>query len=63
MAKAALVVYKWGDMPYHNIRRKKRNLSEHQKRIRFLTGLSIFMVFAFMVTIFWIANRSSFGHH
>jgi len=35
----------------------KRTPSDHQKRIRFLTGLIIVIVMVATVLIFWIANQ------
>ena len=42
--------------------RRKRNPSLHQKRIRFLTGLSILIVVCLTALVFWLANRG-FGAH
>jgi|GEM_PF-2504676 len=35
----------------------KREPSEHQKQIRFLTGLIICIIMVGTVLLFWIANR------
>jgi hypothetical protein len=43
--------------------REKRNLSPHQKQIRFFIGLSLFIIIALTILLFWLANRSSFGIH
>jgi hypothetical protein len=50
-------------MTTHAIRRRKPNLSAHQKQIRFLTGLSVFISLLFVIALFWLVNRSNFGHH
>jgi len=43
--------------------KRKRNPSDHQKRIRFLTGLSIFLIIVATIILFLIANWSSFAAH
>jgi len=51
------------DMQQHNAMSRrsakmpKRTPSDHQKRIRFLTGLIIVIVMVATVLIFWIANQ------
>ncbi len=42
-------------------RRKKPELSLHQKRIRFLTGLSIIVGFLITAAFFWLVNAASFA--
>jgi hypothetical protein len=41
----------------------KRAPSEHQKRIRFLTGLFLFIVIAVTIGLFLLINRSSLAAH
>jgi hypothetical protein len=51
-------------MPSRNdVRRKKPQLSAHQKQIRFLTGLSVVISFLFAAGIFWLVNRSYLNNH
>jgi hypothetical protein len=47
-------------MPYYPIRRRKRSLSEHQKQIRFWTGLSMTMSVLLFAVFFWYLNRQDF---
>jgi len=42
---------------------RTRKPSVHQKRIRFLTGLSIFLIIAVTITLFLIENRASLATH
>ncbi|HTX22751.1 MAG TPA: hypothetical protein VMD27_12960 [Candidatus Aquilonibacter sp.] len=41
--------------------RHKRNLSAHQKQIRFLTGLLLVIVIVATILIFWLVNWASFS--
>jgi hypothetical protein len=41
----------------------RRALSEHQKRIRFLTGLFIFIIVALTVLLLLVVNRASLLAH
>ena len=40
----------------------KRSPSEHQKRIRFLTGFIIFLIMVATALMFWFANRGIAVH-
>jgi hypothetical protein len=40
----------------------KRAPSPHQKRIRFLTGLTVFIVMVLTGLLFWFANRGFASH-
>jgi hypothetical protein len=42
--------------------REKRNLSPHQKQIRFFIGLSLFIIIALTTLLFWFANRGFSAH-
>jgi len=42
--------------------RRKRNPSPHQKQIRFLTGLTLFIIILLTILIFWFANRGVAAH-
>jgi hypothetical protein len=44
-------------------RRKKPELSFHQKQIRFLTGLSMAVCAALLAAMLWLVNRSGSGAH
>jgi hypothetical protein len=50
-------------MAYHNAYRRKPCLSEHQKQIRFFTGLSVGICTLFAVVFFWLVSRLSFIPH
>jgi hypothetical protein len=50
-------------MPNHTTHRKKPMLTEHQKRIRLLTGLSMAVCWAFAFAFFWYFSRPSFLSH
>jgi hypothetical protein len=50
-------------MANNSTRRRKPDLSAHQKQMRFFTRLSVFMGFVFIAAIFWLVNRSSLGRH
>jgi hypothetical protein len=39
----------------------KRNLSAHQKQIRFFIGLSIVIIIVVTTLIFWLLCRPKFG--
>ena len=39
----------------------KRNLSAHQKQIRFFIGLSIVIIIVVTTWVFWLLNRPKFG--
>lgn len=41
---------------------RKKPLTLHQKQIRFLTGLSVSIGFAFIFTVFWYLNRPGIHH-
>ena len=47
-------------MAYHCVHRRKRTLSDHEKKIRLLTGLSMLISFLFAAAIFLLVNRQSF---
>jgi len=47
----------------NNVRRRKPVLSDHQKQIRFLTGLSVVISFLFAAGIFWLVNGSYLNNH
>jgi hypothetical protein len=49
-------------MPSHNIRRKK-NLSPHQKQMRFFAAMGTFIGLLFALGILWLVNRASFFSH
>ena len=57
------MAYKSKVMPKQKVRRKKPELSAHQKEIRFLTGLSVLVSFLFTMAFFLFMNRASFSHH
>jgi hypothetical protein len=42
--------------------RGKRNLSPHQKQIRFFTGLSLFIIISLTILLFWFVNRGFATH-
>jgi hypothetical protein len=42
--------------------RGKRNLSPHQKQIRFFIGLSLFIIISLTTLLFWFANRGFSAH-
>jgi hypothetical protein len=42
--------------------REKRNLSPHQKQIRFFIGLSLFIIISLTILLFWLANRGFAPH-
>jgi hypothetical protein len=42
--------------------RRPRTPSDHQKRIRFLTGLSFFIIIVVTILVFWFANRGIAPH-
>jgi hypothetical protein len=46
-------------MPNHAPHRRKPAPSAHQKQIRFLTGLSMFIWFMVIAAFFWYFTRSS----
>jgi hypothetical protein len=51
-------------MPFQAVtRRRKPELSGHQKQIRFLTRLSVVICALFAVAFFWLMNRSSYSSH
>jgi hypothetical protein len=50
-------------MAHHIAHRRKPVPSAHQKQIRFLTGLSVGISMLFIIALFWLVNRSNFGHH
>jgi hypothetical protein len=50
-------------MTYLNTCRRKPSLSEHQKQIRFFTGLMVGLCALFAVAFFWLMGRSSFIPH
>jgi hypothetical protein len=47
----------------HHTYRRKPTLSEYQKQIRFLTGLSVIICTALVVGFFWMLNRPVFIPH
>jgi hypothetical protein len=47
-----------GIMSHHAARRRKPELSPHQKQIRFLTRLAVILCSLLTLGIFWFANRS-----
>lgn len=42
---------------------RKRALSDHQKQMRFFTGLAIIVSFLIMGVLFWLVNRPVFNTH
>jgi hypothetical protein len=50
-------------MTPQNTCRKKPYLSEHQKQIRILTGLSVVICAVLAVVFFWLMTRPSFLPH
>jgi hypothetical protein len=50
-------------MTYRISGRNKLGLSEHQKQIRFLTGLSVGICTLLAILFCWLMNRSSFFLH
>ena len=50
-------------MSQHAIHRRKPELSAHQKQMRFLTGLSMFVCMLVAVLLFWAVNRPNFISH
>jgi hypothetical protein len=46
-------------MPARNLRRKK-NLSAHQKQMRFFTRMAMFIGLVFALGILWLINRENF---
>jgi cell division septal protein FtsQ len=45
----------------HETMAPKRNLSAHQKQIRFFIGLSIVIIILVTILIFWLLSRPKFG--
>ena len=50
-------------MPNHEPRRSKPARSAHQKQIRFLTGLAVFISLLLVTAMFWLLNRTSLSMH
>jgi hypothetical protein len=50
-------------MQNQNTWKRKPCLSEHQKLIRFLTGLSVGICTLIAVVFFWLVNRPGFLSH
>jgi F0F1-type ATP synthase membrane subunit c/vacuolar-type H+-ATPase subunit K len=42
---------------------RKRNPSQHQKQMRFFTGLFLFLAVALIVLIFWLVNMATYSNH
>jgi len=54
--------YKWGcRMQNNNIRRRKPDMSAHQKQMRFFTRVALCLGFAFIFMVFWLVNRPISG--
>jgi len=49
-------------MAQHTTRRRKPELSGHQKQIRFLTRLAVVLCSLVTLAVFWLVNRSGPGH-
>jgi hypothetical protein len=50
-------------MPNRSARRKKPELSAHQKQMRFFIRMGVFVSFLFAMAFAWFMNRGSFGGH
>ena len=47
-------------IPKHGTHRIKPTLSDHQKQIRFFTGLAMFISFLFVGAFVWLMNQTSY---
>ena len=45
-------------MPHHVTRRRKPELSAHQKQIRFITRLAVLLCSSLTVVVFWLVSRT-----
>ena len=52
-----------GTMPDNATRRRKLELSDHQKQIRFFTRLSVVICSSVVFVFFWFMSRSNFITH
>jgi len=50
------------NMSIYHARKRKPALSDHQKQMRFLTGLSMFVSLLIMTLLFWAVNWMSRIH-
>jgi hypothetical protein len=50
-------------MPYNPARRRKPELTPHQKSMRFLTRLSVIIWALFALILFWFFNRPGLITH